>query len=87
MRERALSPVIRIAAGVVGAIIFIIALLIAASQVRAGWGSDLRAWLAAIALLIVALAALRLVRAAVRGTIRVRGGGMDADDIGRGAGR
>ena len=77
MQERALSPVIRIVAGVISAAIMVIALLIAASQVRAGWGSDLRAWAAAAALLIVAIGALRMLRAAWRGTIRVRGGGPE----------
>ena len=75
MQERALSPAIRIVAGLVGTAILVIAIFVAFSQVRAGWGSDPRAWLAAIALLIVALLAIRIVRAAVRGTIRVRGGG------------
>ena len=78
MHERALSPAIRIVAGVVGVGILVIALLIAATQVRAGWGSDLRAWLAAAAVLIVAIGALRLVRAAIRGTIRVRGGSVES---------
>ena len=73
MPERALSPVVRIIAGLVGAAIGIIALFVAFSQVRAGWGSDLRAWLAAAALLVVALGAVRVVRAAIRGTITVRG--------------
>ena len=78
MQERALSPGTRIIAGLVGVAIMVIALFVAASQVRAGWGSNPRAWLAAIAVLIVALLAVRLVRAAVRGTIWVRsraGGG------------
>jgi hypothetical protein len=74
MQERALSPVVRIIGGLLGAGIGIIALFVAFSQVRAGWGSDLRAWLAAAALLVVALGAVRLVRAAIRGTITVRGG-------------
>jgi hypothetical protein len=73
MQERALSPVIRIVAGLVGIVVLVVALLIAASQVRAGWGSDPRAWLAAAALLVVAIGALRLIRAAFRGTIRIRG--------------
>ena len=78
MQERALSPATRIIAGLAGVAIVVIALFVAVSQVRAGWGSNPRAWLAAIAVLIVALLAVRLVRAAVRGTIRVRnraGGG------------
>ena len=74
MQERALSPAIRIVAGLVGTAILVIAIFVAFSQVRAGWGSDPRAWLAAIALLIVALLAIRIIRAAVRGTISVRGG-------------
>lgn len=74
MQERALSPGIRVVAGLIGTGILIIALLVAFSQVRAGWGSDPRAWLAAAALLIVAIGAGRLVRAALRGTIKVRGG-------------
>ena len=73
MQERALSPGIRIVAGVVGAGILIIALFVAVSQVRAGWGGNPRAWLSAIAVLLVAIGALRLVQAAVRGTITVRG--------------
>ena len=73
MQQRALSPGIRIVAGIVGAGILIIAVFVAVTQVRAGWGSNPRAWLAAIALLIVAIGALRLVRAALRGTITVRG--------------
>ena len=73
MPERALSPVVRIVAGLIGAAIGIIALFVAFSQVRAGWGSDLGAWLAAAALLVVALGAARLVRAAMRGSITVRG--------------
>ena len=73
MQERALSPVVRILGGIISAAILIIALLVAVSQVRAGWGSDLRAWLAAVAMLVVAIAALRMLRAAIRGTIRVRG--------------
>ena len=75
MQERALSPAIRIVAGLVGTAILVIAIFVAFSQVRAGWGSDPRAWLAAIALLIVALVAIRIIRAAVRGTISVRGSG------------
>ena len=77
MQERALSPGTRIIAGLVGVAIVVVALFVAVSQVRAGWGSNPRAWLAAIALLIVALLAIRLVRAAVRGTIgpRRRAGG------------
>ena len=78
MQERALSPVIRIVAGVVSAGILIISLFVAATQVRAGWGSDLRAWLAAAAVLIIALGAIRMLRAAIRGTIRVRGSGTGA---------
>ena len=81
MEERPLSPVIRIVAGLVGAAILVVALLVAASQVRAGWGSDPRAWLAAAALLIVALGALRLLRAALRGRIRIRRGGGRPGDI------
>jgi hypothetical protein len=73
MPERALSPAVRIVAGLIGAAIGIIALFVAFSQVRVGWGSDLGAWLAAAALLVVALGAARLVRAAMRGTITVRG--------------
>jgi hypothetical protein len=73
MQERALSPIVRIVAGIIAAALLIISLLIAISQVRAGWGSDLRAWAAAVALLIVALLALRMLQAAWRGTIRVRG--------------
>ena len=72
MQERALSPVTRVVAGLVGVAILIVALFVAVSQVRAGWGSNPRAWLAAFALLIVALGAIRIVRAAVRGTIGVR---------------
>ena len=75
MQERALSPAVRILAGVISAGILIIALFVAATQVRAGWGSDPRAWLAAAAVLIIALGALRMLRAAIRGTIRLRGGG------------
>ena len=75
MQERALSPGTRIVAGVVGVAIACVALFVALSQVRAGWGGDLRAWLAAIAVLVVAIIAVRLVRAALRGTIRVRGAG------------
>lgn len=77
MQERALSPVIRIVAGLVGTAILVIAIFVAFSQVRAGWGSDPRAWAAAIALLIVALLAIRIIRAAVRGTIRVRDRGVN----------
>ena len=73
MVERALSPGVRVVAGIIGVGILIIALLVAVTQVRAGWGGDWRAWLAATALLLVAIAALRLVRAALRGTISVRG--------------
>ena len=36
-------------AGIISAGILIISLFVAATQVRAGWGSDLRAWLAAAA--------------------------------------
>jgi uncharacterized membrane protein len=75
MQERVLSPAVRLVAGVVGTGVLIIAIFVAFSQVRAGWGSDVRAWLAAAALLIVALGAVRIVRAAMRGTIRVRGTG------------
>ena len=78
MQERALSPAVRIVAGVLSAGILIIALFVAATQVRAGWGSDLRAWLAAGAVLIIALGAIRMLRAAIRGTIRIRGGGTRA---------
>lgn len=78
MQERALSPLVRIIAGVIGTVILVIAIFVAFSQVRAGWGSDIRAWLAAIGLLIVALLALRIVHAAVRGTIRVRDRGVSA---------
>ena len=78
MQERALSPAVRIIAGLFGTVILVIAIFVAFSQVRAGWGSDMRAWLAAIALLIVALLALRIIHAAVRGTIRVRDRGMPA---------
>ena len=77
MQERALSPAVRIVAGVVSAVVLIIALFVAATQVRAGWGSDLRAWLAAAAVLIIALGAMRMLRAAIRGTIRVRGGAAE----------
>lgn len=73
MQQRALSPGIRIVAGIVGVGILIITLFVAATQVRAGAGSDPRAWAAAVALLLVAIAAIRLVRAALRGTITVRG--------------
>ena len=75
MQERALSPAVRILAGVISAGILIIALFVAATQVRAGWGSDPRAWLAAAAVLIIALFAIRMLRASLRGTVRVRGGG------------
>ena len=73
MQERALSPAVRLIAGIVGTVILVVAIFVAFSQVRAGWGSDLRAWLAAVGVLIVALIALRIIHAAVRGTIRVRG--------------
>ena len=73
MQKRALSPMIRIVAALLGAGILIVAFFVAVSQVRAGWGGDLRAWLAAIAVLIVAIAGVRLIRAALRGTITVRG--------------
>ena len=72
MDERALSPAVRLIAGIVSVCVLVIAIFIAFSQVRAGWGSDLRAWAAAVALLIVAIGAVRMLRAAVRGTIRVR---------------
>lgn len=72
MEERALSPATRVIAGLVGVAILVVALFVAVSQVRAGWGSNLRAWLAAFALLIVAIGAIRIVRAAVRGTIGIR---------------
>ena len=72
MDERALSPAVRLIAGIVSICILVITIFIAFSQVRAGWGSDLRAWAAAVALLIVAIGALRMLRAVVRGTIRVR---------------
>jgi hypothetical protein len=72
MEERALGPGSRLAAGVVGVGVFLIAFFVAVSQVRAGWGSNLRAWGAAAAVLVFAIVAVRLVRAAVRGTIRVR---------------
>jgi len=72
MDERALSPAVRLIAGIVSVCVLVIAIFIAFSQVRAGWGSDPRAWAAAVALLIVAIGALRMLRAAVRGTIRVR---------------
>jgi len=78
MHERPLSPVVRIIAGLLGTVILVVAIFVAFSQVRAGWGSDIRAWLAAIGLLIVALLALRVIHAAVRGTIRVRDRGMSA---------
>ena len=78
MQERALSPAVRIIGGLFGTVILVIAIFVAFSQVRAGWGSDMRAWLAAVALLIVALLALRIIHAAVRGTIRVRDRGMPA---------
>lgn len=79
MQERALSPAVRIIAGLVGTVILVISIFVAFSQVRAGWGSDLGAWLAAIALLIVALLALRIIHAAVRGSIRVRDRGLKTD--------
>jgi hypothetical protein len=72
MQERALSPAIRIIIGVVGTGILIIALFVAVTQVRAPWTNDARAWLAAGVFLVIALIAVRLVRAALRGTIRVR---------------
>jgi hypothetical protein len=72
MDERALSPAVRLIAGIASVCVLVIAIFIAFSQVRAGWGSDPRAWAAAVALLIVAIGALRMLRAAVRGTIRVR---------------
>ena len=72
MHERALSPGIRVVAGLVGACILIVALFVAFSQVRAGWGSDPRAWLAAVAVLVIAIGAVRMLRAALRGTITVR---------------
>jgi hypothetical protein len=72
MDERALSPAVRLIAGIASVCVLVIAIFIAFSQVRAGWGSDLRAWAAAVALLIVAIGAVRMLRAAVRGTIRVR---------------
>ena len=75
MQERALSPLVRIVAGVISAAILIIALFVAATQVRVGWGSDVRAWLAAAGVIIVALGAMRMLRAAIRGTIRIRGSG------------
>ena len=78
MQERALNPVVRIMAGLIGAVMLVISIFVAFSQVRAGWGSDMRAWLAALALLIVALLALRIIHAAVRGTIRVRDRGVSA---------
>ncbi|HEX6640064.1 MAG TPA: hypothetical protein VF215_03075 [Thermoanaerobaculia bacterium] len=78
MHERPLSPVVRIIAGLLGTVILVVAIFVAFSQVRAGWGSDIRAWLAAIGLLIVALLALRVIHAAVRGTIRVRDRGTNA---------
>lgn len=74
MQERALSPVIRVIGGLVGAAIAIIALFVAFSQVRAGWGSNIGNWAIAAVLLIVAMGAVRLVRAAIRGSITVRGG-------------
>jgi hypothetical protein len=72
MPERALSPVVRIVAGIVSLVLIVVTGFIALSQVRAGWGSDLGAWLAAIAMLIVTLGAIRLFRAALRGTITIR---------------
>ena len=72
MDERALSPAVRLIAGIASVCVLVIAIFIAFSQVRAGWGSDLRAWAAAVALLIVAIGAVRMLRAAVRGSIRVR---------------
>ena len=74
MKERALSPVIRVIGGLVGAAIAIIALFVAFSQVRAGWGSKVGNWAIAAVLLVVAMGAARLVKAAIRGSIMVRGG-------------
>ncbi len=73
MEQRALSPGLRVIIGLIGVVILVIALFVAMAQVRAGWGSNPRAWLAAFGVLVVAIIAARLVQAAVRGKIAVRG--------------
>lgn len=72
MPERVLSPAIRVIAGIVSVGIIVISLFVALSQVRAGLGSDLRAWAAAVGLLVLALLGVRMFRAALRGTITIR---------------
>ena len=72
MTERVLSPAVRIIAGIVSVCLIVISLFVALSQVRAGLGSDLRAWAAALGLLIIALLGVRIFRAALRGSITLR---------------
>ncbi len=72
MPERVLSPAIRVIAGIVSVAIIVISVFVALSQVRAGLGSDLRAWAAAVGLLVLALLGVRMFRAALRGTIPIR---------------
>ena len=79
MQERALSPVVRVVGGLAGAAIAIIALFVAFSQVRAGWGSNIGNWAIAAVLLVVAIGAMRMVKAAIRGSITVRGGDRERE--------
>jgi hypothetical protein len=74
MSVRALSPGMRIAMGVLGGAGVLVALVLLAAELRDALGGKTMAWVAAMVLLVAGLIALRVLRAALRGTITVRDG-------------
>jgi hypothetical protein len=64
----------RITMGILGGAAVIVALVLLATEIRVALAGDAMAWVAAIVLLVAGLIALRVVRAAIRGTIDVRDG-------------
>jgi hypothetical protein len=74
MSVRALSPGVRIAMGVLGGAGVLAALVLLATEIRAAFAGNAMAWVGTIILVAAGLIALRVVRAAIRGTINVRDG-------------
>jgi hypothetical protein len=72
MPVRALSPATRIIIGVLGAAGAVVALRFALVEARAGIDGDGMAWLAVAVLAVATFIALRVLGAAVRGTITIR---------------
>ena len=74
MSVRALSPGMRIAMGILGGAGVIAALVLLSTELRAAFAGNTMAWVGTVILVAAGLIALRVVRAALRGTITVRDG-------------